>query len=53
LNNFEIALLEKVAALIDDIFPYPFNEELRGIAEAVNADLGDVVTANIIYDLTA
>jgi hypothetical protein len=45
--------LEKVVTLLDDIFPYPFNEELRGIAEASNANLGDVVTVNIIYDVTA
>lgn len=48
-----IQLVEKIAATIDNVFPYPYNEELKGIAQASGSDLGDVIVANIIYDVTA
>lgn len=48
-----IDLVEKVAARIDQTFPYPYNEEFKGIAEASGQNLGDVIVANIIYDVTA
>ena len=48
-----IRLVELFAADIDSYFPYPFNEELKGIAEATGVELGDVVISNLIYDLTA
>ncbi len=48
-----VKLVELFAANIDSFFPYPFNEELKGIADALDIGLGDVVIANMIYDLTA
>ncbi len=48
-----IKLAELFAADIDSFFPYPFNEELKGIAEAADINLGDIVISNFIYDLTA
>lgn len=55
LPPFIIKLAELVAAEIDSFFPYPFNEELKGISDALEGavSLGDVVLANLIYDLTA
>jgi hypothetical protein len=38
---------------VDDYLPYPYNDELRGIAEATGLPLGDIVAANLIYDATA
>lgn len=48
-----IDLIENVASKIDDYFPHPYNDELKGIAEATNYNLGDVIVANMIYDVTA
>ena len=53
LPDFAIKILETIAGDIDKYFPYPFNEEIRGIAKATNIDVGDVVVSNLIYDLTA
>lgn len=44
---------EYIAGDLDNFFPYPFNEEIRGITEAIDGTLGDVVIANLIYDITA
>ncbi len=46
-------MAELFAADIDSFFPYPFNEELKGIADAADINLGDIVISNLIYDLTA
>ncbi|CAF0877283.1 unnamed protein product [Brachionus calyciflorus] len=48
-----ITLIEFIASQIDKLFPYPFNQELRGISKATGIKLGDVVFANLIYDITA
>ena len=45
--------METIANRIDEYFPYPFNEEIRGIAKASNSNVGDIVVANLIYELTA
>jgi hypothetical protein len=50
---YVIKIVETIASKIDDYFPYPFNEEIRGIAEASNSNVGDIVFANLIYDITA
>ena len=46
-------LIETVAAQIDDYFPHPFNDEIRGIAKASNSNVGDIVVVNLIYEITA
>ncbi len=48
-----LELIETVATFIDYVIPYPFNEELIGLAKALDIGLGDVVLSNMIYDLTA
>lgn len=48
-----LPFFEVLASGIDEFLPYPFNEEMKGIAEALDVSLGDVVLINLIYDLTA
>lgn len=48
-----LPFFEVLASGIDEFLPYPFNEEIKGIAEALDVSLGDVVLINLIYDLTA
>ncbi|CAJ0579137.1 unnamed protein product, partial [Mesorhabditis spiculigera] len=42
-----------VAKALVHLFPEEYAEELRGIAEAANLPLGEVVGLNILYDITA
>lgn len=53
INSKYIPLFEVIAAEIDDYLPYPFNEEIKGIASGLNITVGDVVLYNLVYDLTA
>ena len=53
LPDYVMKIVETIANRIDDYFPYPFNEEIRGIAQSANLDEGDVVISNLIYDITA
>ncbi|KAJ7326742.1 hypothetical protein JRQ81_016501 [Phrynocephalus forsythii] len=46
-----IASLESKFAWIGSTLPYPFNEEIKGIASAIDASLGDVVVFNIFYEI--
>ncbi|KAL3881917.1 hypothetical protein ACJMK2_028303 [Sinanodonta woodiana] len=46
-------LVEKIGAAIDNYLQQPYAGELRGIAQALNCSLGDVVIANLIYDISA
>ncbi|KAK3605189.1 hypothetical protein CHS0354_012999 [Potamilus streckersoni] len=46
-------LVEKIGAAIDNYLKQPYAGELRGIAQALNCSLGDVVIANLIYDISA
>ena len=48
-----IKIVETIASKVDEYFPYPFNEEIRGIAEASNSNVGDIVIVNLIYEITA
>jgi hypothetical protein len=41
-NKEVIALVEILASQIDNYFPYPFNEEIKGVANAINVTVGDV-----------
>ena len=53
LSNELIKNFEKISEKIDDYFPYPFNEEIRGIAEASNSKVGDIVILTLTYEITA
>uniref|UniRef100_A0ABM5GIF5 Acid ceramidase n=1 Tax=Pogona vitticeps TaxID=103695 RepID=A0ABM5GIF5_9SAUR len=46
-----IAALESKFAWIGSTLPYPFNEEIKGIASAINVPLGDIVVFNIFYEI--
>ncbi|XP_007428608.1 acid ceramidase [Python bivittatus] len=46
-----IASMESKLAWLGSTLPYPFNEEIKGIASAVEAPLGDVVAFNIFYEI--
>ena len=45
--------IQAIATQLDKYFPYPFNEEMRGVAEALEVDVGEVVIANLVYDFSA
>jgi len=47
------ALMELVAADIDDLFTKEQADEMRGLSEALKVKLYEVVLVNIVYDLTA
>jgi len=47
------ALSVKLASKLDILIPQPFSDEIRGISKFTGIPLGDVVLANIIYDLNA
>lgn len=53
LNSTYFPLIELIAGKVDDYIPYPFNEELKGMAKSLNISVGDAVLFNIVYDLTA
>ncbi|XP_053475546.1 acid ceramidase [Ictalurus furcatus] len=44
-------LVDKVLPLMIDTLPYPFNEEMKGIAAASGLPLGDVILFNIFYEV--
>lgn len=46
-------LADALMADLDKYFPAPYPDELRGVAKAANASLGDVVIANLFYELTS
>jgi len=46
-------VIDYIGSKLEDFFPYPFNEEIRGIAKILERKIGDVVLFNILYDLTA
>ncbi|KAI0209794.1 N-acylethanolamine-hydrolyzing acid amidase [Lamellibrachia satsuma] len=48
-----VPLVEKIATGVDKYLPSPFADEIRGIAKGLGVPVGEVVIANIIYDLTA
>lgn len=48
-----LALADAIAADIDKIFPYPYNEEMVGVSIAGEVSLGEVVLGNTIYEIGA
>ena len=48
-----LPLAEKVALYVDTLFEEPYPGEMKGIAEALNISLPEVILANLYYDLTA
>ncbi|KAI5630453.1 N-acylsphingosine amidohydrolase precursor [Silurus asotus] len=44
-------LIDKALPLMVDTLPYPFNEEIKGIAAASGVSLGEVVLFNIFYEV--
>lgn len=48
-----IRLVEDIAARLDDVLPQPYADEMRGIAEAIDVPLGQIVTINLAYDISA
>ncbi|XP_060783852.1 N-acylsphingosine amidohydrolase (acid ceramidase) 1a [Neoarius graeffei] len=46
-----IHLVDKELPLIVDMLPYPFNEEIKGIASASDVPLGEVMLFNIFYEV--
>nr|CAB3264182.1 N-acylethanolamine-hydrolyzing acid amidase-like [Phallusia mammillata] len=48
-----VELVEVIAKDIEKFIPQPFADEIRGISQATGIPLGDVVIANIIYDVSA
>lgn len=51
--NLTLKAVEAVAADIDNFLPKPYAGEMRGIAKALNMNLGGIVGMNILYDVTA
>jgi len=49
-------LIEAIAVVtnsVDKLVPYPYNEEIVGIANALNTSIADILLANLYYELTA
>ncbi|XP_061440236.1 acid ceramidase isoform X2 [Rhineura floridana] len=46
-----IASLESKLAWLGSTLPYPFNEEVKGIASAIESPLGDMVVFNVFYEI--
>nr|XP_046165519.1 acid ceramidase-like [Oncorhynchus gorbuscha] len=46
-----IDLVDKDLPLIVNTLPYPFNEEIKGVATASGVPLGEVVLYNIFYEI--
>ncbi|KAK1804094.1 hypothetical protein P4O66_020137 [Electrophorus voltai] len=44
-------LVDKELPLIVDTLPYPFNEEIKGVAVVTGVPLGEVVLFNIFYEV--
>uniref|UniRef100_A0A8C2Q3U6 Acid ceramidase n=1 Tax=Cyprinus carpio TaxID=7962 RepID=A0A8C2Q3U6_CYPCA len=47
----EVSSYVTVSSLMVDTLPYPFNEEIRGIASVSGVPLGEVVLFNIFYEV--
>ncbi|XP_039263558.2 N-acylethanolamine-hydrolyzing acid amidase-like [Styela clava] len=52
-NPYIRDLAVKIAADLDRFLPPPYSDEIRGISEGFQIDLGLVVFANIFYDMEA
>ncbi|KAL7981924.1 hypothetical protein Chor_000981 [Crotalus horridus] len=50
-NEKFVASMESKIGWLCSTLPYPFNEEIKGIASAIDAPLGDVVVFNIFYEI--
>lgn len=48
-----IRFVEDIAARLDDVLPQPYADEMRGIADAIDVPLGQIVTINLAYDISA
>ncbi|XP_060069474.1 N-acylethanolamine-hydrolyzing acid amidase-like [Ylistrum balloti] len=48
-----LPLVEDIAAELDSYIKSPYAEEMRGIAKNLNISLGDIVGANLLYDVSA
>uniref|UniRef100_A0AAY4E7B9 Acid ceramidase n=1 Tax=Denticeps clupeoides TaxID=299321 RepID=A0AAY4E7B9_9TELE len=46
-----VKLVDRVFPLIVDTLPYPFNEEIKGIADVSSVPLGEIVLFNIFYEI--
>eukprot|EP00058_Branchiostoma_floridae_P025927 XP_002611417.1 hypothetical protein BRAFLDRAFT_117224 [Branchiostoma floridae] len=49
-NGSIIAMVDKYLAPLADTLPYPFADELKGIAKATDIPLGEVVLFNVFYE---
>ena len=43
----------KLGEELDKFIPQPFADEMRGISETLGLPLGEIVMANLIYDVSA
>ncbi|KAM3832120.1 acid ceramidase isoform 3-T3 [Vipera latastei] len=50
-NEKFVASMESKIGWLCSTLPYPFNEEIKGIASAIDGPLGDVVLFNIFYEI--
>jgi len=48
-----IPILMKLGEELDKFIPQPFADEMRGISETLGLPLGEIVMANLIYDVSA
>ncbi|OWF44718.1 N-acylethanolamine-hydrolyzing acid amidase [Mizuhopecten yessoensis] len=48
-----LPLVEAIAADLDSYIKSPYAQEMRGIAKSLNMNLGDIVGANLLYDVSA
>lgn len=51
--SYVLPLAEEVALYVDTLFEEPYPMELKGLSEAVNISLSEVILTNMFYDLTA
>lgn len=52
-SNILFDLLEVVGKDVEKYFPQPYADEMLGIAEYYNMSVGEIVIANLAYDVTA
>nr|XP_006821136.1 PREDICTED: N-acylethanolamine-hydrolyzing acid amidase-like [Saccoglossus kowalevskii] len=48
-----VPVVELLASDIDKYIPEPYSSEMVGVAKAMGIKLGDIVTLNLLYDITA
>ncbi|KAH3726701.1 N-acylethanolamine-hydrolyzing acid amidase-like [Dreissena polymorpha] len=48
-----LPFIDLIATDLDDYIDQPYSDEMRGIANIMNISLGEVLLANLIYDLSA